>query len=56
MREIAYSSSEFDQWRLSKAGGKIVAKPNGQIVFRFDTNKQFEEYLQLNSKRGEWVS
>lgn len=49
--EIEFSQSKFDQWRLSKVGGYIHIKPNGQAVFRFDSMEQYREYLRLNTKR-----
>lgn len=56
-RELSASTqSKFDMWRLGQAGGELHFKPNGQMVFRFKTKAQFDKYLQLNNKRGEWVS
>lgn len=51
--EIGFSQNRFDQWRLSKVGGYIHIKPNGQVVFRFDTFEQYQEYLRLNNMRFE---
>lgn len=55
-REITAVNNKFDMWRLGQAGGRVAFNKRNQPVFRFDTKAQFNKYMELNSKRGEWVS
>lgn len=48
--EIAFSSTRFDQWRLSEAGGHMAFK-GSKPVFRFENQQQYQKYLDLNEKR-----
>lgn len=54
-KEISFSRDPFDQRRLEKSGGSILIKPNGKVVFRFETNEQYQKYLSLNSERYKGV-
>lgn len=51
MIEIRFSGSQFDQMRLTKAGGHINIKPKGTPVFQFKTKAQFNKYIELGKKR-----
>jgi len=51
---IPYSKNRFDQWRLSKAGGRITFNKRGQPVFSFPSRRHFEQYLNLNERRHEF--
>jgi hypothetical protein len=45
MIEIPFSERPEDQMRLSAAGGYIHIKPNGFVVFRFDSTAAYQRYL-----------
>lgn len=48
--EIPFSSSKEDQARLGLVGGNIALKPNNIIVFQFDSQEQYQKYLELKNK------
>ncbi|MEH7223891.1 hypothetical protein V7112_08720 [Bacillus sp. JJ1566] len=51
MIQITFSSSKFDQMRLTQARGHINIKPNGTPVFQFKNKEQFNKYVELGKKR-----
>lgn len=50
---ISFSADWFDQWRLSQVGGRI-ANHRGKEMFVFDSEMQWQRYLELNKQRGDF--
>jgi len=50
---IPFTEDHFDQWRASEVKAAIMFK-SGKPVWVFHTKKQFQRYMELNSKRQEW--
>lgn len=46
MIEIPFSAKRDDQIRLQKAGGYIAVKPNGKLVFKFDSRESYKKYVE----------
>jgi hypothetical protein len=51
--EISFSSSKFDQQRLSESGGYITFNKKNQPVFKFDNRSSYNKYLELNNFRNQ---
>lgn len=49
-RVVAYSESQFDQWRLTESGGYISTKKTVP-VFVFPSTKEYLKYLELYKER-----
>ncbi|WP_052516606.1 hypothetical protein [Paenibacillus popilliae] len=48
---ISFSTDRFDQWRLSQVGGRIT-NHRGKEMFIFDSERQWQRYLELNKERN----
>lgn len=50
-RVMAYSESQFDQWRLTESGG-YISMQKSKPVFVFPSTKEFNKYMELNKERS----
>lgn len=50
--EIPFSRLREDQVNLGLSGGYITIKEDDEIVFQFDTQEQYQKYLELKNKKG----
>lgn len=48
--DIPFSYDTLDQIHLSQCGGAIAIKGNGDVVFRFHDQSQYEQFKKLKGE------